>query len=127
MAVAVTNTTTILNTAVAITANAATSTTINEAEVFTITPNKADYKTSVIIKNVAVNQGSITYSCAAADSMHAGKAQTGTVAQGTEAVVQFEGAFVMQDAGTYLLTLTPATGKKLLTDHAAVVTVIGNL
>lgn len=129
MAVAVTNTTCIFNTAVAVTKNAATSTTIDEAEVFTITPTKvvttgADWKNVIIIDNVATDQGSITYSIANGELWAAIGAGTGTVAQGTSAVIEIEGGRFDKANGTVLLTLTPASGKRLLTDHAAAVSYI---
>jgi hypothetical protein len=125
MAVTVTNSTTVLNTAVEKTFNAATADTANESEVFTITPTKADYKSFIEIKNAGSN-GTITYSIAAGD-LWAGKVLTGSVAQGKTSIIQVEGGKVMQDNGTILVTLTPASGKKLLTDHAATIQYVQTL
>lgn len=126
MAVAVTKTTAVLNTAVEKTFNAATADGANGTEVFTITPAKADYKGIIEIKNTATDQGTLTYSIAAGD-LWAGKAVTGSVAQGKTAIIEVEGGKVMQDNGTILVTLAPATGKILLTNHAATVQYIETL
>lgn len=126
MAVTVTNTVAVLNTATEKTFNAATSTVANGTEVFTITPTKADYKCVIEITNTATDQGSITYSIAAGD-FWAGVALTGTIEQGKTKIIEVEGGKVMQDVGTILLTLTPATDKKLYTDHAATVQFIETL
>ena len=129
MAVAVTNTTVTFNTAVAITKSAATSSVIDTAEVFTITPTKAvttgaDYKGVIIINNTATDQGTITYSIADGELWAATGAATGSVAQGVSSVIEIEGGKLNQADGTILLTLTPASGKRLLTDHAATVSYI---
>lgn len=123
MAVAVTNSTVSLNSAVNKTFNAATADTADLAEVFTITPTKADYKTVIEISNVT---GILAYSIAAGD-LWAGKAVTGTVAANKTVIIEVEGGKVMQNDGTILLTLTPASGTKLLTNHAASVQVIQTL
>jgi hypothetical protein len=89
------------------------------AEVFEIVPTKSDEKGVIVINNAATDQGTITYSLAAGDSaMSAGAALTGSVAQGKLVVLQVEsGKYI--SGGKYLLTLTPATGKILKTNHTA--------
>ena len=121
MAVTVTNTLiSALNAEQTFTANAATSTTIDEAEVFTITPTGKDNKMSIVMGN-ATGHGAFTFSIAAgAGVFSTGVACTGDVAAGALEVIQIETGKYMSAAGTVVVTLTPASGKRLLTDHAAV-------
>lgn len=126
MAVAVVNTQCIFNEAVEKTANAATATVADASEVFTITLTKADYKSVIEISNVSGSDGTLTYSFAAGD-LWAKAEVTGEVAQGETSVIEVEGGKVMQDDATILLTLTPADGKILLTDHEATVQVVQTL
>jgi hypothetical protein len=124
MAVTVSNTTlTAFNTKVELVDNAATSSVIDATEVFTITPSKADYKTVIRIKN-GTGQGALAWSFAAGTFWAGGSALTGSVADGKTDVIVLEGAKYQAQAGTISLTLTPASGKRLLTDHAAAVAVI---
>lgn len=100
---------------------AATSTTANAAETFAITPSKAGNKLIVGITNTpSTDAGSLAYSFGAG-VLWAGQAVAGTVAFGEEALIQVETGKHLNAAGKIILTLTPATGKKLLTDHAATV------
>ena len=124
MAVAVQNATMVLNTITTVTRNAATSSTIDQTEVFTITPTKSDEKVLIYIENVAADQGTVTYSIAAGGYWAAGAALTGSVAQGVGRAIVLEGAKYKAQAGTIAITFTPATGKRLLTDHALRVSVI---
>lgn len=124
MAVSVTNTSiTTFNTEVELTPNAATSTTIDETEVFTITPTVADHKVLIEVVNGA-GHGTLAWSVAAGDYWAAGDALTGSVADGKTELIILEGAKYKAQAGTVALTLTPASGKRLLTDHAAEVNAI---
>lgn len=113
-----------LNTIATVTKNLATADTDALAEVFTIGPSKAGNKMIIIIGGTGSGaDGNITYSIAAGD-LWAGKAITGTVTKNTEKMIQVDTGMVMQDDGTILLTLTPASTDKLVTDHAAYVKVI---
>ena len=122
MAVSVTSSTiTAYNTVTAVTSNLATADTDALAEVFTITPKKGDGKTVLVIGGTgSAADGDITFSVAAGDAW-AGKAVTGTITKNTVKMIQLENGNVMQDDGTILLTLTPASTDKLKTDHAAYV------
>lgn len=127
MAVAITNSTiTAFNTQITKTFNAATSSVVDATEVFTFTPTKADYKNAVEIYN-GTGHGSITYSIAAGNLSNGIAAKTGTVAAGATVVIELEGSKYTKTAGTILITLTPASGKRLLTDHASGMSVIGLL
>ena len=125
MAVTVTNTKILKpNTGYAVTVNAATSTTIDEAEVFTITPTKGDGQVVITINNAATDQGSITYSIAAGALWAGSAAKTGTIEQGTKDAIMVEFGKYLSSTGTIPITLTPASGKRLLTDHTASVEVL---
>lgn len=125
MAVSATNTDlSTFNAEVVLTKNAATSTVIDATEVFTITLSKADYKVVIQIENGA-GHGALAWSFAPGGYWAApSSALTGSVADGTSEVIVLEGAKYKAAAGTIALTLTPNTGKRLLTDHAAKVAVI---
>lgn len=120
MAVTVTNTKiTALNADQTFTANAATSSTIDEAEVFTITPTYKDTKMAIVFSN-GTGHGAFTYSIAAgAGVFKAAAAKTGSIAAGAMEVIQLDSGRYMSASGTIVITLTPASGKRLLTDHAA--------
>lgn len=124
MAVTVTNSTIAkYNTEIVKTFNAATADTANGTEVFTITPKVSGNSIAIEI-SVADTNGAVGFSIAAGGLWGAGAAKTGSVAQATTEIIQIETGKYLKNDGTILLTLTPATGKKLLTDHAAKVAVI---
>jgi len=126
MAVTVTNTTmAAYDTEYTKTFNAATSSTIDEAEVFTVTPTKAGHSVVIEMTN-ATGHGAFTYSIPVG-ALWAGDtltAFTGSIAAGATEVIQLESGIHLSSAGTYAITLTPASGKRLLTDHAATMQVI---
>lgn len=123
MAVTCTNTNPTENTITTATRNAATSSVIDATEVFTITPTKADHKVIIYIENVAADQGTLTYSIAAGGMWAAGSALTGSVAQGVGRCIVLEGGKYKSSGGDIAITFTPASGKRLFTDHALRVTV----
>jgi hypothetical protein len=120
MAVAVTNTLlTALNADQTLTMNAATSSVIDATEAFTITPTGKPNKTLIALYNGA-GHGAITYSIAAgANVFKAGAAKTGSIAAGATEVIQLDMGRYTSATGTIVCTLTPASGKRLLTDHAS--------
>lgn len=105
-----------VNAAKVSTATAATIDTINGPEVFDITPvrNSGFY---IEINNVSALNGAVTYSLAAGGYYAATVALTGSVAQGVSTIICPESA-KFKTGSKFVLTVTPATGKKLLTDHA---------
>jgi len=123
MAVSAVNTQLVTNTITTITDNAATSSVVDATEVFTITPTKADQRVAIIIEN-GPTHGTISYSIAAGGYWAAGSALTGTVSQATSRAIVLEGAKYKAAAGTIAITFTPASGKRLFTDHALVVQII---
>lgn len=123
MAVSVTNSTMVTNTITTITDNAATSSVVDTAEVFTITPTKSDQRVLIEIEN-GPTHGTVTYSIAAGGFWAAGSALTGSVAQDLKRGIVLEGGKYKAAAGTIAITFTPASGKRLLTDHALKVRVI---
>ena len=127
MAVAVTNSPlTAYGTEAVVTFSAATSTVANTAEVFTITPTRPSSKMVVMITAGGATEGAVAWSIAAGASNHfgSGAADTGSVAQATTEALVIDTARHMSSTGTIPITLTPATGKKLLTDHVATMAVI---
>ncbi len=127
MAVAVTNTElTKYGTEAVVTFNAATSTTANEVEVFTVTPTRPGSKCLMMITEAGGTAGgAVAFSIGAGTSEHfgSGAAKTGSVAANTTEAIVVNTAQHMA-SGTLLVTLTPATGKKLLTDSAATMQVV---
>ena len=119
MAVAITNTRiSALNADQTLTQNAATSSVIDATEVFTYTPTGKDNRILIGFVNGA-GHGAYTYSIAAGTGVFGAAAKAGSIAAGSTEVIQIETGKYMQTAGTVLITLTPASGKRLLTDHAA--------
>lgn len=120
MAVSITNTLiTALNADQTLTQNAATSSVIDEAEVFTYTPTGKDSKILIGFVNGA-GHGAYTYSMATGAGVFAApSAKTGSIAAGATEVIQIETGKYQSTAGTVVITLTPASGKRLLTDHAS--------
>lgn len=111
-----------LNTQYDLAYTAATVDTANGTEVFDITPTKAYGKIAVVIQ-VGDTNGAVAYSFAKGDSVGATGAITGSVAQAKTKIIVIEDAKIRK-GGKYVLTLTPATGKKLKTDHTAQVGLI---
>lgn len=123
MAVAVTSTKIIdYQAEIVETSNAATGTTINTAEVFTVTPVTAGSQIMFRIY-VGPTHGAVAYSVGAGDEFAAYDAYTGSIAQATAEVFVLDTAKYITTAGTILITLTPAAGKKIGTDHACVMMV----
>lgn len=125
MAVAVTNTKiSALNADQTLTANAATSSTIDQAEVFTITPTGKPNKTAIVFTNGA-GHGAYTYSIAVGSGVFkSAAAKTGSIAAGASEIIQLDMGRYTSSSATIVVTLTPASGKRLLTDHAASMAVI---
>ena len=110
---------------ITVTANAATADVADTAEAFTITPTKSGNHVVIMFTNAAAN-GAYTYSIPVG-ALWAGDtltAFTGSIAQGTTEAIQLASGKHLSADGTYVITLTPASGKKLLTDHAATMQVI---
>lgn len=120
MAVTVSNTEiTEFNTEVEVTENAATSAVIDETEVFTVSPGAKDPKVVIQLAN-GIGHGAVAWSVAAGDYWAAPlTALTGSIAAGTIEAIVLEGAKYKNQDGTIAITLTPASGKRLATDHAA--------
>lgn len=119
MAVAITNTLiSALNADQTLTQNAATSSVIDTAEAFTYTPTGKDNKVLIGFVNGA-GHGAVAYSIAGGAGVFGTAAKTGSIAAGATEVIQIETGRYMSASGTVVITLTPASGKRLLTDHAA--------
>ena len=120
MAVALVNTLiTALNVDQTLTANAATSSVVDATEVFTITPTGKSNKTLIAFTN-GTGHGAFTYSIAKGTKVfQAAAAKTGSIAAGATEVIQLDMGRYTSATGTIVVTLTPASGKRLATDHAA--------
>jgi hypothetical protein len=106
------------------TSNLATADVDGTAEVFTITPTVGVQKLIVEIGGAgAAADGDITASFAAGE-FWASKAISATVTKNTIKVIQVDLGMVLRYAGTVLLTLTPVSTDKLVTDHHAYVRVL---
>jgi hypothetical protein len=124
MAVAVTNSPIVkFDTEIVVTSNAATSTVADATEAFTITPTRKGSKV-LIRMNIADSNGAVAFSVAVGSHFGANVVKTGSIAENTtEAMILNSGRF-LNASGAYVITFTPASGKKLLTDHALVMEVI---
>lgn len=110
-----------INKGVVSTATAATVDTAGTAETFEITPVR-DSGFYIEINNVSAVNGSVTYSLDVGDYYAAPFGPlTGTIAQGASAIICPESAKYKKSTGKLVLTVTPASGKKLKTDHALTV------
>jgi len=123
MAISVVNSeVTALGTVTELNLAAATSTVIDTAEEFTITPDPENQmgRGAIVIKN---GLAGLTFSLAPGDFWASGVALTGTVDAFTDtlSVIVVESAKYKKADGTMSLTLTPASGQALVTDHAAAV------
>lgn len=115
--IVVTNTAmTNLNVGYPATANVATTSVIDEAQIFVVTPTKRDDKTLLRI-TVGATHGAVAFSIAAGEFWMGVSPQTGSVAQATSEAIEIESAKYMKADGTIVITFTPASGKRLATDH----------
>ena len=128
-AVAVTNVDLVRDTVNPADGDAATADVADLAEVFTITPTKGVDKIIIEIA-VANTNGTVACSLAAGDEYwaRAAGALTWNCVQNKTSIMHISdiARFMTNVAAgdTIVLTLTPAAGKKLLTDHTAVVKVV---
>ena len=117
---AITNTAVALNTVVAIPATvAATEDGAGTAQNMVITPTKADAQL-VIRAKVADTNGAVALTVTKGDHWAATADLALSCAQATDNVFILEGGKYTQSDGTIVITATPASGKKLKTDHAFV-------
>lgn len=112
-----------LNTKQALTFMAADADTADLAQKFVYTPTGKDNKIVIGIQ-VADTNGAVAHSIAAGVGALAGPAKTGSTAQATTGIIQIETGRYRTATGTVEITFTPASGKKLKTDHALKVWVI---
>lgn len=116
MAVSVTNSSPLVDTATTATKCAATATGVNGAEVFTFTPTVADAQYAILMDNAAADQGTITWSLAAGGFWNTDAVLTGSILQSVKQLLILDAKY-KSAAGTFVITFTPASGKRLLTDH----------
>lgn len=108
-----------LNTPAVVTFVAADADSADLAQIFNYTPTGKDSKIILGIKN---GTGIMSYSIAAgAGVFGAAAAKTGTIAADKTVAIQIETGRHINASGVVAITLTPASGTKLLTNHAAAV------
>jgi hypothetical protein len=106
-----------LNTDQALTLTAADEDVANTAQKFVYTPTGKDNKIVFGIQ-VAATHGTVTWSIGAGVRVFGAAAKTGSTAQATTDIIQIETGRYMLANGTIEITFTPASGKKLLSEHA---------
>jgi hypothetical protein len=122
--IAMTNTLiTALNADQTLTANAADANTNDLPQIFNYTPTGKDGKVAIII-SVGDTHGAVAYSIAGGAGVFGTAAKTGSIAQNAMEVIQIETGRYMLATGKVAITLTPASGKKLQSEHLAKVYVI---
>ena len=116
--IAVTNTLfTALNTDIEVTFNAADKDDADGTQKFYYTPTGKDSKV-VIGVDVGGNNGAVGYSIAAGTGVFAAAAaKTGSVAALKTEAIQIETGKYLNASNRVEITFTPASGKKLKTDH----------
>ena len=114
---------TALNTDQALTFNAADQDTINLTQKFIYTPTGYDNKICIGFQ-VGDTHGAVAYSIAVSPGVFGSVAVTGSVAQAATEIVQIETGRFISATGTIEITATPATGKRLTSDHALKIFVI---
>jgi hypothetical protein len=111
------------NTLTTRTPNPATTDAANTAQDFTFSPSKMGSRV-VIEVTVADTHGAVALSIAAGGFHQSIAALTLSVAQATTKMVVLETAKYMSAAGVITITATPASGKKLTSDHALSMAVV---
>jgi hypothetical protein len=106
-----------LNADQALTFNAADVDTIDAVQKFVYTPTGKDNKIVLGIQ-VGPTNGAVAYSIAGGTRVFGTATKTGSTAQATTDIIQIETGRYMLANGTIEITFTPASGKKLTTDHA---------
>ena len=97
----------------------------DKTDVYSITPTSPTEKIVITCSN-ADSHGSVKLSVAAGGFHSAGSALTLEIPENTTNSFVLDPSKYLSKAGVYVITATPATGKKLLTNHAFTMTVIEN-
>lgn len=120
--VVITNNTLVKNTVKEIAFVAATSNVASAAQILEFIPTKDDQSTTILISNTGFE---VAFSVGVGDNeaTKAGAALTGTIDAGKTAALQLESGKYL-NGGKYLITFTPAEGKKLVDDHALTATMV---
>ena len=115
---------TALNTDTALTLNAADADTNDLAQKFYYTPAAKEHKVALGFQ-VANSHGAVSFAITKGARVFGTAAnKTFTTAQATTDIIQIETGKYMLADGTIEITATPASGKKLTTDHALKIFVI---
>ena len=114
---AITNTALERDKGVEFTLNAATEDTVSKAEVFDYTPTGKPNKVCFGFQ-VANSNGTVKIKFAKSPGVFGVADLTIDAVENKTTCIQVEHGRYVQADGTFTITATPATGKKLLTDHA---------
>lgn len=112
-----------LNVKQALTLTAADVDSVNGTQKFVYTPTGKPSKVCFLVQ-VADTNGAVASSISAGTGVFGLAARTGSTAQATTGLIQIETGSHTIANGTIEITFTPATGKKLTTDHALKVAAI---
>jgi hypothetical protein len=102
-------------------ATAATADTADLAESFDFTSNGKPF---IVLAKVAAANGSVTLAMSAGDSWAAKATSIGLAPQAKTTAFYVESGYGVDSDGKITITATPASGKKLLTDHVLTLAVI---
>lgn len=114
---------TALNADQALSFNAADQDTIDAVQKFVYTPTGKDNRVCIGIQ-VGPTNGIVSWSIGSGTGVFGLPAKAGTTAQATTDIIQIETGRYMNADGKIVITFTPASGKKLKTDHALNVWVV---
>jgi hypothetical protein len=112
-----------LDTVTAVTASPATEDVANTTQLFTITPTVGNEKL-VVACSVANTHGAVSLSVAAGGFHGASAALVLSIPQNTTKTFTLDSSKYLSKTGVYSITATPASGKKLASEHALTFTVI---
>ena len=112
-----------LNTDQTLTFNAADADTNDLAQTFYYTPTGKDNKV-VIGFQVANSHGAVAVSITGGVGVFGAPAKSASIAQNGTEVIQIETGRYMQSTGKINIVCTPASGKKLTTDHVLKIWVV---
>lgn len=113
-----------LNVKQALTLTAADVDVADAVQKFVYTPTDRKPSKICFLVQVGPTNGAVAHSISAGTGVFGLAARTGSTAQSTTGLIQIETGSHQIANGTIEITFTPASGKKLLTDHALKVSAI---
>lgn len=106
-----------LNVAQAITLMSADADTADLAQTFIYTPTGKDNRIAFVLE-IANTHGAVAYEIEAGQGVFATPKRSESIAQNTREIIQIETGRYMKTGGTINIKCTPASGKRLTSDHA---------